>query len=508
MADNQGKVDIPEEDSDHLVRSMENRHLQMIAIGGAIGTGLFMGSGNTIATTGPSIVIVYAVIGLFLFFVMRAMGEILLSNLAYKSFADFCGDLIGPWAGYYVGWTYWCIWILMGMSDTTAVAGYIKEWWPNTPGWIPVLAVIVLMFVINAATARAFGEMEFWFSAIKVVTIIALIIVGVVLIAMGFTSPDGQSHAAVSNLWSYGGMFPGGIVGFITVFPLAIYSFQGVEMVGIAVGETSNPRKNLPRAVNSVQIRVLVFYVLALAIIMSVMPWTNFDKDHSPFIMTFELIGITFAAAIITFVCITAAASSANSGMYSSSRIMYGLANDKDAPKVFCHLSKNHVPVRALLLTAICMLPACYIVMAGGSVGAVFATLTSISAILYITVWGMIMVAYLFFIRRHPERHAESAFKLPGGTFTAWATIIFFVIVFGFITYVPDSRLLMLALPAWFVFLLLMWKFMNIRRKAEGVVRVDWDAERIKAEEKMNAWEAKNSQKEGSQKEGSRAQTN
>src|SRR4051812_10276233 len=213
----------------HLARALGNRHIQLLAIGGAIGTGLFMGSGKTISLAGPSVIFVYMIIGFMLFFVMRAMGEILLFNLNYKSFSDFAGDLLGPWAGFFTGWSYWFFWVVTGVADIVAIAGYVDKLAPGTPLWIPALITPVVLILLNLPTVKAFGEAEFWFAIIKVVAIVALIITGAVMIATHFTSPSG-AEANLANMWNDGGMFPHGMFGFILGFQIAIFAFAGIEL--------------------------------------------------------------------------------------------------------------------------------------------------------------------------------------------------------------------------------------------------------------------------------------
>src|ERR1700761_5883216 len=231
----------------HLQRNLRNRHLQLIAIGGAIGTGLFMGSGKTISLAGPSVIFAYAIIGSVLFFMMRAMGELLLSNLHYKSFVDFNYDLLGPCAGFFTGWTYWFCWVVTGIADVVAITGYIQFWAPGVPLWLPGAACILLLLSLNLLTVKLFGEMEVWFALVKIVAIVSLIVIGVVLIAIGFTSPTG-AKAAVANLWTNGGWFPHGGSGFLAAFQIAVFAFVGIELVGTASAEARDPEKTLPKA--------------------------------------------------------------------------------------------------------------------------------------------------------------------------------------------------------------------------------------------------------------------
>ena len=402
----------------HLARGLGNRHIQLLAIGGAIGTGLFMGSGKTISLAGPSVIFVYMIIGFMLFFVMRAMGEILLSNLNYKSFSDFAGDILGPWAGFFTGWSYWFFWVVTGVADIVAIAGYVDKLAPGTPLWIPALITPVVLILLNLPTVKAFGEAEFWFAIIKVVAILALIATGVVMIATNFTSPSG-AVANLANMWNDGGMFPHGMFGFILGFQIAIFAFAGIELVGTAAAETKDPEKNLPRAINSIPIRVLLFYVGALVVIMAVNPWRSIDAASSPFIGMFTLAGLGIAAVVINLVVLTSAASSANSGIYSTSRMVYGLAQDGNAPKAFGKLSVRKVPQNALLFSCIFLLAGLVLLYAGDSVIGAFTIVTSVASVLTMFVWSMILISYIVFRRRRPELHEASAFKMPGRHFHA-----------------------------------------------------------------------------------------
>ena len=467
-----------------LSRGLKNRHLQLIAIGGAIGTGLFLGSGRTISLAGPSIVLVYVVIGFFLFFVMRAMGELLLSNLAYKSFADFATDLIGPAAGFYIGWTYWMCWVVIGIADTTAICGYLAFWFPDLPKWIPALGVVLLLTGLNMVAVKVFGELEFWFAMIKIVTIIALILVGAILAITAFQPPlEGAPAASFAHMWDRGGFFPTGFGGFMAGFQIAIFSFQGIEMAGTAAAETADPEHNLPKAINSIPARVLIFYVLALVVIMSVQPWDLIDPDKSPFVEMFAFTGVTIAAHVINFVVLTSAASSANSGVFSTSRIMYGLARESNAPKKFSLLSSRHIPRNALILTAFCISPAIVLVMLSDSVMDAFSLVAGISSVLYLSVWGLIMVCYIKYLKKHPERHQESIFKVPLARFMPWATLVFFVAILIVLALSPESRIAILAAPVWVAFMALIYRLLRgSREKAEPL---DFDAMRDEARAKV-----------------------
>lgn len=475
----------PQQGEPQLQRGLHNRHLQLIAIGGAIGTGLFLGSGRTIHLAGPSILLVYLVIGFFLFFVMRAMGELLLSNLAYKSFADFTTDLVGKPAGFYIGWTYWMCWVVIGIADTTAICGYLSLWFPTLPKWIPALCVVLLLTGLNMVAVRIFGELEFWFAMIKIVTIIALILVGGYLALSAFQPPvDGAPAASFTHLWDRGGFFPTGFMGFLAGFQIAIFSFQGIEMAGTAAAETKDPEHNLPKAINSIPARVLIFYILALGVIMAVQPWDLIDPDQSPFVEMFGFIGILIAFHVINFVVLTSAASSANSGVFSTSRIMYGLAREKNAPGPFAKLSDRHIPRNALVLTALCLSPAIVLVMLSDSVMDAFSMVAGVSSVLYISVWGLIMVAYLRYLKKYPERHAESIFPMPFGKVMSWATLVFFVGILIALSLSKDTRIAIFAAPVWILFMVIVYR--SLRGTRATAEAIDFDAERIRAREALD----------------------
>ncbi len=398
-----------------------------------------------------------------LFFVMRAMGELLLHNLNYKSFQDFSAEFLGPWAGFFSGWTYWLCWIVTGMADIIAVAGYWNFWVnPDNPEdlsiWAILLALGVLgiLLILNLLTVALFGELEFWFALIKVVAIVGLIITGAVMVIIGFTAPDG-TKAALSNLWDRpGGMFPHGINGFFAGFQIATFAFVGIELVGATAAETANPTKTLPRAINQIPIRVLVFYVLALMAIMSVTPWDQVNPQISPFVNLFALIGITFAASMMNFVVLTSAASAANSGLFSTSRMLYGLAHKKMAPRQAGVLSKRRVP-KIGLLASVMLIGTSVLLLFSDSVMDAFTVVTTISAVLFMVVWGMIMASYIVYRRRHPEAHKKSIYKMPGGVAMCWVVLAFFVFIIVLLTREADTRQALLVTPIWFIALAIAW---------------------------------------------------
>ena len=445
-----------------LRRDLSNRHIQLIAIGGAIGTGLFMGSGRTISHAGPAVLVVYGIIGFFVFFVLRAMGELLLSNLNYKSFVDFAADLLGPAAGFFMGWSYWFAWIVTGIAEIVAITGYSKFWWPGLPAWLPVLITVGLILVVNLFRVRNFGETEFWFALIKVAAIVCFIVAGAVLIATNFVSPQGQ-HATVENLWNNGGFFATGFMGVASGFQIAFFAFVGVELVGSAAAETVDPRRTLPRAINAVPLRVAIFYIGALLAILTVVPWRRFPSGESPFVMMFSFTGLAAAASIVNFVVITAAASSANSGVFSTGRMLFGLADEGSAPKPFHRLNRAGVPALAVFLAAALLLTSIPLLYIGGSVMGAFTLVTTIASLLFMFVWAVIVVGYLVYRRRHPDRHAESAYKMPAGTVMCWVVLAFFVFVIWTLLTQRETAIALAWFPTWFVVLGAGW--LIVRRR-------------------------------------------
>ena len=443
--------------ADNLQRELSNRHVQLIAIGGAIGTGLFLGAGQTIAMTGPSILLTYIFIGFMLFMFMRGLGEIIIQNTNFKSFADVTNTYIGPFAGFVTGWTYWLCWIITGMAEVTAVAKYVSFWFPHIPNWISALFCVLILMSFNLLSAKLFGELEFWFSIVKIVTIIGLIIVGAIMILFAYKTQFG--HASLTNLYNHG-IFPKGASGFFMSFQMAVFSFVGIEMIGVTAGETKDPESTIPKAINSVPIRILIFYVGALAVIMSIIPWDKVDPDNSPFVKLFTLIGIPFAAGLINFVVLTAAASSCNSGIFSNSRMLFGLSDNKQAPPAFSKTNKNGVPHVAIIGSSALLLIAALLNYIFPDATLVFTYVTTLSTVLFLIVWALIIIAYINYSSKNPELHKSSTYKLPGGKYMGYVILLFFILVFGLLFVNETTRRAIYLTPLWFVLLGLMyWRY-------------------------------------------------
>ncbi|MDC9588285.1 amino acid permease [Xenorhabdus sp. XENO-10] len=441
-----------------LHRGLGKRHVQLIAIGGAIGTGLFMGTGKTIAVSGTSIILTYLLIGFFAFMVMRAMGELLLSKLDYRTFADFVADYLGDKASYFLGWTYWMSWVVSCIADVVVCGGYIQYWFPNSWLWLTALSILGLMCLCNFFSVRLFGETEFWFAMIKVVAIVALIIVGIGMVFVGWTSPNGVT-ASVRHLTEPEVFLPNGVFGFLAGFQIAIFSFTGVELVGTVTAETKEPEKVLPKAINSIPIRVIIFYVLSIMCIIAVTSWPHISPDVSPFVTLFALAGLPAAAAVINFVALTSAMSSANSGLYACTRMLYGLSTEKLAHSKFGQLSiKSAVPVFSLMFSVICMICGVFLLFIIPNVMKLFTIVTTVAAIMVIYSWCMILLAYLAYRKKRPDLHKKSIYKMPMGIPMTWCTLIFFAFTVVIMIFDYDTRMALYGTPVWFVVLEILWR--------------------------------------------------
>ncbi|TCM61817.1 D-serine/D-alanine/glycine:proton symporter (AAT family) [Acinetobacter calcoaceticus] len=455
--------------SHELQRQLTNRHLQLVAIGGAIGTGLFMGSGKTIALAGPSILIIYMIIGTMFFFLMRGLGEILLSNLHYKSFIDMAHDLIGPSAGYYIGWSYWLGWVLVGIADLAAIINYLNFWLPDGTSFTPIgqalisAGCVLFVLAINLVTVRLFGEIEFWFALIKILAILGLIVIGGVMVFSHFQSPDG-AVASFSNVWSHGGMFPKGGDGFLAGFQIALFAFVGVELIGTMAAETKDPEKNLPKAVNAIPTRIILFYVLALFIVMSVTPWNQIPADQSPFVSLFLHAGIPTSAIIMNLVVLSSVMSSMNSGVFSTSRMLFGLSRGQQAPQYLADLSKRAVPAKGLTFSCLFIMLGAVLQYFVPNTMEAFTLASSLTVILFISIWGMIMVCYIRYRKLRPELHAKSTFKMPGGVWMAYIVIAFLIFALVILSLETDTFNALKISPLWVIILGLTYQFVYKRR--------------------------------------------
>ncbi|MGG0936772.1 amino acid permease [Brevibacillus centrosporus] len=408
-----------------LKRGLEARHIQMIALGGTIGVGLFMGSASTIKWTGPSVMLAYAIVGIFIFLIMRAMGEMLYVEPSTGSFATFGHKYIHPIAGYLTAWSNWFQWVVVGMAEIIAVGTYMQYWFPDLPPWIPGIIAMVILGAANLFSVKSFGEFEFWFAMIKIVTIVVMIIIGLGLIFFGIG--NGGNAIGLSNLWAHGGFFTGGWSGFFFALSLVIGAYQGVELIGITAGEAKEPRKTLTSAIQSIIWRILIFYIGAIFVIVTVYPWNELQAIGSPFVATFAKIGITAAAGVINFVVITAAMSGCNSGIYSAGRMLYTLGVNGQAPKVFTKLSENGVPLLGTIGVLIGLFVG--VILSYIAPANLFVYVYSASVLPGMVPWFVILISQINFRKAKGAEMDKHPFKMPFAPVTNYVTIVFLLLV-------------------------------------------------------------------------------
>jgi amino acid transporter, AAT family len=429
-----------------LQRGLEERHITLMSLGAAIGVGLFLGSATAIKLAGPGIILGYAFAGMIMFFIMRALGEMAIQKPVAGSFSQYARDYLGALPGFLTGWNYWFLWVVTCMAEITAAGIYMEYWFPEVPRWIWALSALVIMASVNFLNVKAYGELEFWFALIKIVTIIFMIVSGIGMIVFGIG--NGGLATGISNLWENGGILPNGITGVLMSLQMVMFAFLGIEMIGITAGEVKNPEKTLSRAIDTVFWRILIFYVGALFVIMSIYPWTEIGAQGSPFVLTFDKLGIPAAAGIINFVVLTAALSSCNGGIFSTARMLFNLAENNEAPKSLGKLNKNGVPSSAVLVTGGALLVGVvlnYLVPAK-----VFTWVTAISTFGAIWTWSMILLSQIKYRKSlSPNQLKGLKYKMPLFPFTSYVSLAFLLLVVGLMAFFPDTRIALIVGPLW-----------------------------------------------------------
>ncbi|MBU7455197.1 amino acid permease [Leuconostoc fallax] len=427
---------------------LQSRHVQLIAIGGTIGTGLFMGAGNSIHYAGPSILLIYLAVGFFMFVMMRSIGELLYADPTQHTFITFITKFIDNRAGFFARWSYWLALIFMGMGELTAVANYIQFWLPEVPSWLIQVIMLAVLTGVNLVAVSLFGETEFWFAMIKIVAILSLIVTGLIMAFTGFKTPEGT--VAFSNVIKDFSIFPNGTGNFINAFQMVMFAFVGMEFIGMTTAETANPRKVLPNAINQIPLRILLFYLGALLIIMTIYPWRELPADKSPFVMVFELAGIKWAAALINFVVLTSAASALSSVLFSASRNFYALSFQSKSQylKPFKKLSKAQVPANAIKLTAV-MIAASAIISLIPSIDYAFGFVSSAATDLFLMIYILVLIAYMRY--RQSSSYMVDGFKVIAPRTLVPLTIVFFVFVFITLFFNKDSQIPAIGALIWII---------------------------------------------------------
>ncbi|MFP7233626.1 GABA permease [Bacillus subtilis] len=424
-----------------LKKELKTRHMTMISIAGVIGAGLFVGSGSVIHSTGPGAIVSYALAGLLVIFIMRMLGEMSAVNPTSGSFSQYAHDAIGPWAGFTIGWLYWFFWVIVIAIEAIAGAGIIQYWYHDIPLWLTSLILTIVLTLTNIYSVKSFGEFEYWFSLIKVVTIIAFLIVGFAFI---FGIAPGSEPVGFSNITGKGGFFPEGVGSVLLGIVVVIFSFMGTEIVAIAAGETSNPVESVTKATRSVVWRIIVFYVGSIAIVVALLPWNSANILESPFVAVLEHIGVPAAAQIMNFIVLTAVLSCLNSGLYTTSRMLYSLAERNEAPRRFMKLSKKGVPVQAIVAGTFFSYIA--VVMNYFSPDTVFLFLVNSSGAIALLVYLVIAVSQLR-MRKKLEKTNPEALKIkmwlfPFLTYLTIIAICGILVSMAFIDSMRDELLL------------------------------------------------------------------
>ena len=440
-----------------LRRGLKNRHIQLIALGGAIGTGLFLGVAHTVAMAGPSVILGYAIAGVIAFFIMRQLGEMVVEEPVAGTFAHFASRYWSPRAGFMAGWNYWVLYVLVGMAELTAVGVYVQYWWPDVPTWMSAAIFFIAINLINLLNVRVFGEMEFWFSMIKVVAIISMIGFGAYLLASGNGGPD----ASIANLWQNGGFFPNGVRGLLMAMAFIMFSFGGLELIGITAAEADDPKVSIPKATNQVIYRILLFYVGALTVLLSLYPWQNVVTGGSPFVLIFHALDSNIVATLLNIVVLTAALSVYNSCVYSNSRMLFGLASQGNAPRALLKVSQRGVPLTALAISAAAT-GVCVLINYVMPAEALELLMALVVAALVLN-WVMITITHLKFRKAQRLAGQESSYKSWGYPLTNYVCLAFLAGILVIMAMTPGINLSVLMIPVWLLVLAI--AYMGKQRK-------------------------------------------
>lgn len=409
-------------------KDLKPRHIQMIAIGGSIGTGLFLGAGGRLSQGGAGLAIAYAVCGIFAFLMVRALGELAIRRPSSGAFVSYAREFLGEKGAYVTGWLFFLDWSVTVMADITAVAVYFHYWkaFQGVPQWLLALIALALVFVLNMLSVKMFGEAEFWFAAIKVATIVAFMLIAIWAIITG--APVGDAHAGIANITDNGGLFPMGIAPVFALTLGVVFAFGGTEMVGVAAGEAKDAEKVLPKAINSMIIRIFVFYVGSVVLMALVLPYTAYSSNESPFVTFFSGIGIPHAGDVIQVVVLTAALSSLNAGLYSTGRTLRSLAVAGSGPKFAARMNKHHVPYGGIIITST-------LGLVGVALNAVlpsdaFEIVMNLAGIGIAGTWACILVTHLAFLKKAKTgEETRPEYRMPGAPYTNYISLLFFAVV-------------------------------------------------------------------------------
>ena len=426
-----------------LKPGLSNRHIQLIALGGSIGTGLFLGISQTIQLAGPAVILGYAIAGLIAFFMMRQLGEMVVEEPISGSFSYFAYKYWSPFTGFMSGWNYWVLNVLVCMAELSAIGLYVQYWWPEIPTWVSALGFFILINIINLMHVKVFGEMESLFSIIKILAIIGMISFGAYLLASGHAGET----ASISNLWALGGFFPHGLSGLVMAMAIIMFSFGGIELVGITAAEAKDPTKTIPKAVNQIVYRVLLFYICTIFILLSLYPWNQIAEGGSPFVLIFDSLGSQGVATILNFVVLTAAISVYNGTSYGTSRMLLGLSEQGNAPKFLSKINRRGIPYTAILTSAAVTL-VCVILNYMFPEKA-FKLLMSLVVSAIVINWMVLSLTHLKFKKHRLSLNKLSIFPSIAYPLTNYICVIFMLCILMIMWMTPDMRIAVLLIPLW-----------------------------------------------------------
>lgn len=444
--------------TNELKQGLSNRHIQLIALGGAVGTGLFLGISQTIKLAGPSVLLGYAIAGIIAFLIMRHLGEMVVEEPVSGSFSYFANKYWGPMAGFMSGWNYWVLYVLVSMAELSAIGTFVQFWLPELPTWITALFFFIVINAINLINVRFFGESEFLFSCIKIIAILSMIFFGLYLLISGDAGPQ----ASVANLWQFGGFFPNGIQGFIMSLAIIMFAFGGLELIGITAAETKNPSKTIPKAVNQIVYRILIFYIGAIGVLLCLFPWNQLAQGGSPFVLIFQSLNSHGVANVLNFVVLVAAISVYNSCIYCNSRMLHGLAMQGNAPRILQRVNRRGIPVYAAgvsaSITALCVLIN-YLMP-----GKAFQFLMMLVVAALVVNWLMISWTHLKFRKAMQQRHHQTTFQSIMSPWSNYLTIAFIFGILIIMSITPDMRLAVMLVPIWLIVLAVVYQ-LKYRKK-------------------------------------------
>ena len=437
-------------------KSLTPRHITMIAIGGAIGTGLFLGAGGRLASAGPSLAIAYAACGLVAFIVVRCLGELILYRPSSGAFVSYAREFLGEKGAYTAGWMYFLNWATTGIADITAIALYAHYWsfFAPVPQWVLALGALVIVLSLNLLSVRLFGEMEFWFALIKVATLVVFMAIAIFLIVT--RHPIDGTTPGPQLITEHGGIFPAGMLPMVLVIQGVVFAYASIELVGVAAGETADPRRVMPRAINTIIWRIGIFYVGSVVLLAMLLPWSAYSADESPFVTVLSRVGVPGAGDVMNLVVLTAAMSSLNSGLYSTGRILRSLAAAGTAPRFAAAMNRHKVPYGGILMTAaVCVLGVGlnYVVPAQA-----FEIVLNLASVGIIATWAIILISHTIFERRSRTGEIERpTFRVPWTPVPQLIALAFLAMVLILMFFDQVGRITLLAMPVLLVALVGGW---------------------------------------------------